>query len=519
MSIFPLPVFEADADPDHRDAKTDAEMIAALKPPKTIVVRFGRMRNVGEYVYRGDATPGCGTKLVARTHRGTELVEMLTTTCDNSGCSKSVSRKEMREYITNSGGNDFPFYSNGKVLRVATVEDLNKQSALRNDHRYVKACKAAIEKYELPMKLGDVEPVLGEELLTFYYMSEDRVDFRDVVKDLAAEFKSRIEMRQVGARDEARLVADYERCGQHCCCKNFLKVLRPVSMKAAKLQKATLDPLKISGRCGRLMCCLRYEDESYRELKKKLPHKKTRVGTPEGPGLVIDGRILVQLVLVRLEHDGRQIAVPVEELMDPEKCPPPGSIPAPDPFRGASPDKVRKRVERDARRGGKRDDEGSGEQQPATKSKSRGRRRGKSQDEATVRAEGGGDTTDAPEARKPRKKRGRRGRGRTKAEQQDAFRDRSQAEDAGTATEPRADDGSSSTADGKATGGDKKKRRRRRRGRGGSGGQDGAGGAASGSSSGGDQAAEGGAPKKKRRRRKRRKPGGGDGDGGQSESS
>ena len=124
-------------------------------------------------------------------------------------------------------------------------------------------------------------------------------------------------MRQIGARDEARLTADYERCGQHCCCKSFLKVLKPVSMGAAKMQKATLDPLKISGRCGRLMCCLRYEDQTYRELKAKLPHRKSRVGTAEGVGIVMETRTLVQLVLVRLEHDGREIAVPVEELIDP----------------------------------------------------------------------------------------------------------------------------------------------------------------------------------------------------------
>jgi len=132
-------------------------------------------------------------------------------------------------------------------------------------------------------------------------------------------------MRQVGSRDEARLVADYERCGQHCCCKSFLKVLKPVSMRSAKQQKATLDPLKISGRCGRLMCCLRYEDQTYKELKAKLPHRKTRVGTMQGPGIVVDGQILTQLVRVRLD-DGRDVAVPLEELMDPDTCPAIGEI-------------------------------------------------------------------------------------------------------------------------------------------------------------------------------------------------
>jgi hypothetical protein len=118
----------------------------------------------------------------------------------------------------------------------------------------------------------------------------------------------------VGARDEARLTADYERCGQHCCCKQFLKVLKPVSMRSAKVQKATLDPLKISGRCGRLMCCLRYEDESYEELRKRLPRKKSRVLTPDGWGIVMDTQILTQLALVKLEDTGAEVAVPIEEL-------------------------------------------------------------------------------------------------------------------------------------------------------------------------------------------------------------
>jgi len=357
MSIMPLPVFEADADPRHRTAMSDEEIYARLKPPKTIVVRFGSMKLVGEYPYDGEAKPGCGSKLVARTHRGTETVEMLTTTCENAGCSKSVTRQEMLEYIDNSGGNEFPFYTNGKILRIATIEDLNKQSAINSDKGdYTRACKELIKQKNLAMKLVDVEPILGGELLTFYFMSAARVDFRELVKELAAKFKSRIEMRQVGARDEARLVADYERCGQHCCCKNFLKVLRPVSMKSAKQQQVPLDPLKISGRCGRLMCCLRYEDYTYQELRKSLPARKSRVGTSQGPGIVLDTKILVQLVLVRLEHNDEEIAVPVEELMDPDKCPMPGTPEwekaqkqSDDALRGLSPEETQERTDDEKR--------------------------------------------------------------------------------------------------------------------------------------------------------------------------
>ncbi len=320
MSIFPLPVFEADADPHHRDGMTDDEIYGRLAPPRTIVVKIGAMRTIAEFSYDGDAKPGCGSKLTARTQRGTELVEMLTTTCENAGCSKSVTRQELLEYIDNSGGREFPFHTDGRILHVATIEELNKQAALdSNKTHYIKTCNRLKRELGLPMKLVDVEPILGEELLTFYFMAEDRVDFRRLVRDLAAEFKTRIEMRQVGARDEARLVADFERCGQHCCCRNFLKVLKPVSMKSAKVQKATLDPLKISGRCGRLMCCLRYEDQTYDQLRKNLPRRNSRVGTSEGPGVVLDTKILVQLALVRLEHNDEQIAVPIEELIDPDE--------------------------------------------------------------------------------------------------------------------------------------------------------------------------------------------------------
>jgi cell fate regulator YaaT (PSP1 superfamily) len=334
MSIFPLPVFEADADPDSRDALSDREIYERLKPPTSIVIRYGSMQAVAEYPYDGPAKPGCGSKLVARTHRGLEVVEMLTTTCSNSGCGKSVSRQEMLEYIENSGGKQFPFRTDGKILRVATPDDLQRWAGVQAEARgRIKTVKAAVGDLGLDMKIVEVEPILSNETLTIYYLSEERVDFRELVRRLAGEFKTRIEMRQVGARDEARLVADYERCGQHCCCKNFLKVLKPISMRSAKTQKGTIDPLKISGRCGRLMCCLRYEDETYEDLKKRLPKNKSRVGTPEGPGIVIDSKILVQLVLVRLEADGRDIAVPVEELCDPDACPPPSSHEE-DAFRG-----------------------------------------------------------------------------------------------------------------------------------------------------------------------------------------
>lgn len=307
-SIMPLPIM--------LEEEEDRKAYEKLEAPKTIVCRFGYLREIAELPYSGDAKPGCGSKMVIRTRRGIEMAEMLTTVCNNSGCSKSISRDQMLQYIENSGGKDYPYFNQGKVLRVATIEDLNEQSHLDvSKTEKIIFTRQTIREMDLPMQLVDVEQLLGGERIIFYYTSEDWVDFRELVRKLAAEYQTRIEMCQVNARNEARLVADYEKCGQHCCCKQFLKVLKPVSMRSAKVQKATLDPTKISGRCGRLMCCLRYEDQTYTELQKRLPRKQTPVETEDGIGVVIDSQILTQLILVRLDDNpGALQAYPLENI-------------------------------------------------------------------------------------------------------------------------------------------------------------------------------------------------------------
>ena len=305
-TITLLPVFENDE---------DLAIYEKLEPPKSMVVRYGADKLIAELAYSGDAKPGCGSKLVIRTDRGTELATMLTTTCDNSGCGKSVSRKQMLQYIEKSGGKDYPFHTTGKIVRVASIEDMNNQSKLDdNKKNMIKETRVIITEMELDMRLVDIEQLLGGERVIFHYTAEDWIDFRELVKKLAAMYSARIEMRQVNARDEARLVADYEKCGMHCCCKQFLKVLKPVSMRSAKVQKATLDPTKVSGRCGRLMCCLRYEDQTYSQLKKKLPHKQTRMMTEDGAGTVLNSQILTQLVLIRLDSTNKVNAYPLENI-------------------------------------------------------------------------------------------------------------------------------------------------------------------------------------------------------------
>jgi cell fate regulator YaaT (PSP1 superfamily) len=138
----------------------------------------------------------------------------------------------------------------------------------------------------------------------FYYVSEDRVDFRELVKALAKVLKVRIEMRQIGVRDEAKLLADYGDCGQPVCCSRFLQEMPPVSMKMAKMQKATLDPNKISGRCGRLKCCLRYESDTYEAHKRELPPVGSTVITKQGTGRVVGQELLARKLLV--VYDGQR---------------------------------------------------------------------------------------------------------------------------------------------------------------------------------------------------------------------
>jgi cell fate regulator YaaT (PSP1 superfamily) len=176
------------------------------------------------------------------------------------------------------------------------------------ERREYEVCQAEIQKLNLDMQLVDVEHLYGGERVVIYYLSEDRVDFRDLVKNLATEFQTRIEMRQIGVRDEAKLLADYGDCGKPVCCNTHLSEMPPVSMKMAKLQRATLDPSKISGRCGRLKCCLRYEYDTYQDLQRELPPIGADIITNSGRARVLAQEILAGQVLIETE-DGRRIVI------------------------------------------------------------------------------------------------------------------------------------------------------------------------------------------------------------------
>jgi len=280
----------------------------------TCAVRYGYMGYIGEFRYSPGQLFNCGGKVVVQTNRGMELGEQVSLTC--TGCDKSISRDHVMQYAKRSGPEFYQFKA-GRILRAATDADIADAEHLTQDAaRKLIFVRQTAAEIQLNMKFVTCEHLLGGERVIFHFMSEDRVDFRELVRVLAKEYHTRIEMHQVGARDEARLVADYEICGRECCCKNFLKKLRQVNMKMAKLQKATLDPSKVSGRCGRLRCCLRYEHEGYEELNKKLPRGGARIRTERGVATVKDRQILTQLLLVQYDDSEEMETIGVEEVLE-----------------------------------------------------------------------------------------------------------------------------------------------------------------------------------------------------------
>lgn len=316
----------------------------------TCAVRYGYMGYIGEFRYSPKTIFNCGGKVVVQTNRGIELGEQVSLTC--TGCDKSISREDVVGYAKRSGPEFYQFKA-GKIIRAATEQDIAEAEHLTQDAaRKLLQAREVARDLNLNMKFVTCEHLLGGERVIFHFMSDDRIDFRELVRILAKEYHTRIEMHQVGARDEARLVADYEICGRECCCKNFLKKLRQVNMKMAKLQKATLDPSKVSGRCGRLRCCLRYEHEGYEEMNKKLPRNGARVRTERGIGTVKDRQILTQLLMVVYDDNNDMETVGVEEILEkglPKRPPPPDPAESRRDDRGGGSGQSRSRGRRDDR--------------------------------------------------------------------------------------------------------------------------------------------------------------------------
>ena len=205
-----------------------------------------------------------------------------------------------------------------KIIRPAESGDLEKVE--ENNEEAYKAFNVGVGKiveHKLEMKLVDVEYTFDRNKIIFYFTAEGRVDFRNLVKDLASIFRTRIELRQIGVRDEAKMLGGIGPCGRMLCCSTFLGDFEPVSIKMAKDQNLSLNPSKISGLCGRLMCCLKYENDEYEEAKKLMPDIGARIDTPEGPGKVVGLNLLERLLQVSLLEEDHVLEYTLEEIMDP----------------------------------------------------------------------------------------------------------------------------------------------------------------------------------------------------------
>ena len=189
------------------------------------------------------------------------------------------------------------------VIRKATEEDLKhlEENKLREKDA-LKTCEKLVAQHGLEMKLVDVEYTFDNSKIMFYFTADGRVDFRALVKDLASVFRTRIELRQIGVRDEAKMLGGLGVCGKPFCCSSFLGEFQPVSIKMAKEQGLSLSPVKISGTCGRLMCCLKYEQEAYTDLLKRTPKVGAIVKTPMGRGLVVENNLLTQTLKVKMDN-------------------------------------------------------------------------------------------------------------------------------------------------------------------------------------------------------------------------
>ena len=190
------------------------------------------------------------------------------------------------------------------IMRIADKEDLKKAEQNKEKEKEAfKVCSEKIKKHNLEMKLVEVEYTFDSSKILFYFTADGRVDFRELVKDLAIVFKTRIELRQIGVRDETKALGSIGVCGRSLCCSQFLGEFEPVSIKMAKEQGLSLNPTKISGACGRLMCCLKYEQSTYEELLKKTPRQGSVVQTPIGKGTVEYVSLLKETVQVKIEND------------------------------------------------------------------------------------------------------------------------------------------------------------------------------------------------------------------------
>ncbi|MBQ3349649.1 MAG: signal peptidase [Thermoguttaceae bacterium] len=268
------------------------------------IVRYGAMRIVGIFTAPAKSEYKHNEYVIARTERGMETAQVL-----------SLMRPEYQKTMEELAKlNKLGTPPHGKIVRPINEEDLKELDRIHDlEIQEFEKTQVFIRQKQLDMHLVDIEHIFGGERIVVYYLADGRIDFRELVKILAAEFQTRIEMRQIGVRDEAKLLADFGDCGKEVCCNSFLTIMPSVSMKMAKMQKATLDPSKISGRCGRLKCCLRYEFDTYEEMQGKMPSLGTFVSTPDGDGKVVGHEFLAEKVQVEMS-DFQIVSYPITDI-------------------------------------------------------------------------------------------------------------------------------------------------------------------------------------------------------------
>ena len=269
--------------------------------PEVVGIRFKRAGKV-YYFEPADIEMEAGDWVVVETGRGPELGRVVI-------APGQVLASEVTEPLK-------------PVLRIANDEDFSQRGSYRDrEQEAMQQCQQISKRLELPMKFISAEYNLDGSRLTVFFSAEGRVDFRELLKELTAKCKTRIELRQVGPRDEAKLCGGLGRCGRQLCCTTYLTEFTPVSIRMAKEQNLPLNPMKISGVCGRLLCCLGYESAQYRILKEKLPPAGQQVSTPMGNATVVGGNPLKETVLVQLESEAT-VELPATDVKRQGKRPP-----------------------------------------------------------------------------------------------------------------------------------------------------------------------------------------------------
>ncbi len=263
---------------------------------KVIGVRFKRVGKV-YYFLPGDIKFKEGEHAIVETARGMEYGEVVIP-------EKEVEDKDIVAPLK-------------QVIRKAGPKDEKKvEENAQKEKEAFGSCEQKIAEHGLAMKLVDVEYTFDNSKIVFYFTADGRVDFRELVKDLAGMFKTRIELRQIGVRDEAKMMGGLGPCGRACCCSYFLGDFSPVSIKMAKEQNLSLSPTKISGLCGRLMCCLNYEHEHYCETRRRMPKQGSTVNTPDGKGIVIENNAITEKVRVKITLPDESVDIKTFDLSE-----------------------------------------------------------------------------------------------------------------------------------------------------------------------------------------------------------